>query len=149
MSLGGTTLTPAEICNAIESTIGTAIGALVTQSYDELTEGVNETPTMQVYPMTGEPRNETAQSTYGRGIVITDESYAVDIYTRQRSQLAEDMESIVDMIPLVETVLEAQKQKPFGVDGLKAHNWSWDVVTFEYAGIGYAGVRFMINVVMY
>jgi len=149
MSIGDSTLTQAQICNAIESTIGAAIATLVTQSYDELTEGINDTPLLQVYPNNGEPDNETAQFTFGRGLIVNRQAFAMDIYTRQRSQIAEDMKSITEMIPTIETVLEAQKEDPFGLGGIKAFTWRWEAVVFTYAGADYSGIRWTINVMLY
>ena len=42
-------ITLAQICNAVETTLAAATGLTYTQSYNELEEGMNDTPTLQVY----------------------------------------------------------------------------------------------------
>ena len=53
-------ITLAQICNAVETTLGAATGLTYTQSYNELKEGMNDTPTLQVYwnSISGRPERQ-------------------------------------------------------------------------------------------
>lgn len=148
------TLTLAQICNAIESTLSAATGMEATQSYDELAEGVGsaDMPMLQVFPDSGDCdiSGSTDRTTFGgdkrqKRVVIH-----TDLLARQRSHLAEDVGVSVDMIDALIDVLEQQDTKPyFSQDGIKAFSWRWERVEFDYAGVKIAGARFYITVWMY
>lgn len=148
------TLTLAQICNAIESTLGAATGMEATQSYDELTEGVGsaDTPMLQVYPDSGDcdASGSTDRTTFRGGKRQKHVTIHADLLARQRSHLAEDMEVSIDMIDAIIDIFEQQDTKPyFGQDGIKAFSWRWERVEYEYSGAKLAGARFYIAIWIY
>ena len=148
------TLTLAQICDAIESTLGAATGMKTAQSYDELTESVGsaDTPLLQVYPDNGDcdASGSTDRTTFQGGKRQKYVMIHADLFARQRSHLAEDMEVTVDMIDALIDILEQQDTKPyFDQDGIKAFSWRWERVTFPDAGVDLAGARFYIAVWIY
>lgn len=148
------TITLAQVCDAIESTLGAAAGMETTQSYDELTEGIGsaDTPLLQVFPDSGDcdPSGNTDRTTFQGGKRQKHIMIHADVFARQRSHLAEDMEVSVDMIDALIDVLEQQDTKPyFDRVGIQAFSWRWERVMFSHAGVDFAGVRFYIAVWIY
>ena len=146
-------LTIAEICDAIDTTLGAATGISRSQSYDELTEGVHagDLPLLQIYPDSGEADIEsgTDRSTFRAGIRQTQFIIVADLYARQRSHIGEDMHALVDSIDAIIAVLEAQDTKDyFGQDGIQAFRWRFERVTFMYGDpqIPYVGARFYLTI---
>jgi hypothetical protein len=148
-----------DIVDSIETTLSAAASLRRSQSYDELTEGIHEYPTLQVYPSsnTGSSWNsQTDRLTFGGpvptgGVVekhVSVKEYIIhaDLYARQRSHINEDMEQLVDTINELEDILDTQEYPYFGRDDLYSWRWSWNQVTFEYAGVMYLGARFIITV---
>ena len=145
-------ITLAQICNAIETTLATATTVVRSESYDELTEGIHDLPMLQIYPegSSQSPPGATDRHTFGgAGNPVRQTEFVIhaDYYARQRAHIGEDMAALVDGIDALQDVLEGQDQKPyFGLDGLKAFSWRWDRVTFVYADVNYIGARFMLLV---
>jgi hypothetical protein len=146
-------VTLGEILDAIESTLAASSGLTRTQSYDELTEGMNDLPTLQVYPEAGEqdPSGDgrTDRTAFGGGVRQTEFTIHADLYARQRSHLGEDMAALVDLIDAMQDVFEQQNTKPyFGLEGIRAFHWSWRRVVFTYGDpqLGYMGARFVLTV---
>src|SRR3990167_4602284 len=126
-------ITLAQILDAITSTLSAATTLSRAQSYDEMTDGMNDLPTLQVYPETNEQ----------------DISGNADYYAQQRRHLGEDMAALVNGMDDMANVIEQQDTKPyFGLDGIKAFHWSWRRVTFVYGDpqLSYVGARFTITV---
>ena len=129
------TITLAQICNAIKTTLATAAEVDVSQSYNELTEAVVDQKLLQVYPDSGQqdPSGSTDRTTFQAKVRQTSITILVDYYAKQRSNLGEDMAQLVDGIDAITNVFEAQDTKPyFGLDGIRAFSWSWQRATFEY-----------------
>ncbi len=145
-----TAISIAQICNAVESTLSTAAGLVRTQSYDELTEGMQDAPTLQVYPESGlqDPMGNADRTTFKAGVRQTELVVHADLYARQRSNLGEDMAKLVTVLDQLITILEAQDTKPyFGLTGIKAFAWSWSRVIFQYGdpGQSFMGARFILR----
>lgn len=148
MSLTPVTLTYAEICDGIRDTLAAAPSVARAQSYDELTEGIQDQPLFQVYPESCDPvaADSATQATTFRSVVIAEShTIHVDYYARQRSHIGEDMEVLVTGIDEIVPILEAQTCPPFGLDGVKSFQWSWSRVTFDYGGVLYVGARFVLQ----
>lgn len=145
-------ITLAQICDAIETTLkaGTTSTTIQkSQSYNELTEGVEDLPLLQVYPESGrqDAGGRTDRYTFRGGERQTEFIIHADYYARERSHIGEDMALLVDGIDAIQNVMEAQDQKPyFGLDGLQAFSWSWSRVQIVYGQITYMGARFVITV---
>lgn len=140
-------ITIAQMCDAIENTLGAATGIVRGQSYDELTEGIQDMPLLQVYPemLHGNAVGETDRSTFRAGVRQTEIVILGDLYARQRSHMGEDMKAMVDSVDAIVTVIEAQDTKPyFALVGIKAFSWRGERVTFIYGDNQqpYVGMRF-------
>lgn len=148
------TVTLAQICDAIETTLSTATGLSVHQSYDELTENIADHATLQVYPESGNTDVWTSndRTTHQRGVAVTEFIFHADLYAQQRINIGEDMAALLPLVDAIITRLEAQKTGALfgltvsGVDVIKAFKWSWSRVVFEYAAVKYMGARFVITI---
>lgn len=146
-----TSITLAQIIDAIEGALSTAPTLARSMSYDELTEGINDTPLLQVYPDAGDqdPTGNTDRTTFKAGVRQTNFTINCDYYAQQRKHIGEDMAALVDGIDAMTTIFEAQDTKPyFNLDGIKAFHWSWQRVIFNYGdpNINYVGARFTLTI---
>ncbi len=144
-----------EINDAIKDTLATATGLTFAQSYNELTEGINNTPMLQVYWQSHlvDPDSNTAQRSFGGGkegvTRQTSLTFHADLFPRQRSHLDEDMGALLPLVDAIQAVLEAQRLKPyFGLVKIEAiEGWSAQQVTFEYPNdVKFLGARYIIRV---
>jgi len=145
-------ITLAQICNAIQATLSAATGLTYTQSYDDLTEGVQDMPMLQVYwdSLSQDPGalvKGTERTTFKGGTRQTEIVVLADLYARQRAHIGEDMGALLPLIDAIQNVLEQQDTKPyFSLDGLKAFKWIAQRVIFEYGDKKFMGARFTITV---
>lgn len=140
-----------DINDAIKDTLAAATGMTFAQSYNELTEGINDTPMLQVYWQSHlvDPDSNTAQRTFGAVTRQTSLTFHADLYPRQRSHLDEDMGALLPLVDALQAVLEAQRDKPyFGLTKIEAiEGWRADQVTFEYPNdVKFLGARYIIRV---
>jgi hypothetical protein len=149
------TVTVHQLCDAIETTLSTATGLLVSQTFDELTEGVHDRALLQVYPQscTGvDSVNRNDRTTILRGVAQTEFVFHADLYAQQRAHIGEDMAALIPLIDAITARLEAQQASPLfgltvsGFDPIKSFRWSWERVVFEYAEAKHMGVRFTITI---
>jgi len=150
------TYTIADLCDAIKDTLGVASSLARSQSYDELTEGMQDYPTLQVYPeanTTTDWTGETDRITLSGKHSIKEYMIHCDLLARPRSQIDEDMAQLVTTIDELENILDNQKYRVSGVgDGLfgrryiTSFQWSWHRAMFLYAGVEYMGARFVLTV---
>jgi len=148
--LGGRDLTTAAICDAVESVLGAVTGIVRSQSYDELTEGIQDVPLLQVWPASGAPVSTdsgTHKFTLGKdadfAIQETVTIYA-DLWARQRSHIGEDMSALVTALDNICAELRKQDCPPFDLEGLQSFQWSWVVGTSEWAKQLYLRARFTL-----
>ena len=146
--------TLADINNGLTKTLAEAVGLEYTQTYNELTEGIQDTPVLRVYPTAGntDVTTGTDRTTFSGKITQTQLSYHADLYATQRKHLGEDMGKLIPLMDSIIDVLEAQKKKPFfGVNAIKSFNWKWNGIVFAYGRPDqkYAGARFVINLRMF
>lgn len=146
-----TSITLAQIIDAVESTLATAPTLARSMSYDELTEGINDTPLLQVYPEAGDqdPAGNADRTTFRAGVRQTNITVNCDYYAHTRANIGEDMAKLVDGIDAMTNIFEAQDTKAyFGLTGIKAFHWSWQRVIFEYGDsqIKYVGARFTLTI---
>jgi len=143
----------AQICDAIETMLGAAVGMATSQSYDELKEGVigRDCPLLQVYPASGScdvSSTSTERTTFQAGVRQKEFEIRADLYASRRSHLRQDMKAVTEMIEAIINVLETQNIKPyFGVGGtdIKAFRWRWERAVFKYEEDNqYMGARFSI-----
>ena len=144
----GTPITYAQICDAVKTTLAPAITYV--QSYNELTEGMADTPRLQVYPQSGSsnPPQQTDRTTFQAVVRQQEITVYADLYASPRNEIGEDMAILLPLLDAVVTELEKQDTKPyFGLTGLKGWNWRWDRATFQYNDPLqlYVGARFIFT----
>ena len=148
-------VTVGQIANAIADVLGTTTGINRTQSYDELTEGMNTLPTLQVYPESWVVSRDSdtdrltfvKASTGQPGVRYTEMILHADLYVRQRSQLNEDWGEAVDLADALNTKMEEEGAcDHFDLVGIKSFRWDAARVVFNYAQTLYTGFRFTITV---
>lgn len=151
--MGAITITA--INSAIENTLATAVGLTYSQDYDELTEGMQDMPNLQVYWFSGpdtDPTSGSARTTFKAGVRQKSITFHADLFARQRSNIGEDMSALLPLVDAIHDVLEAQQEQPyFGLEegAIKAiESWDPRQVVFEYGDqqIRYIGARFVIKV---
>ena len=147
-------VTIAEICDAITAVVGSVATVTRSQSYDELTEGINsaDTPLVQVYweELAMAPPGSTDRTTFIAGRRNKQMAFHVDVYGQQRSHVGEDMASMVGVFDDILTALEAQDEKPyFDLEGIKAWSLTARRVNFDYGDAKYTGCRAIITVWVY
>lgn len=148
-------VTVAQICDAIDATLGEVLVAsgdlVVSQNYDELTEGMNDERVLQIYPEEQSPvsiGSGTQKLTFSSAPYIDEEIIInADYYARQRSHMGEDMAQLVSGIDAIRANLKTQNcPNPFSLTGIATFQWSWRRVVFEYGGpeLRYIGARFRL-----
>lgn len=138
-----TVITYASLCKAVATTLKDAHIAEQVQAYDELTEAIADTPTLQVYLKEDAAETDDTgihQSTFQAGVRIARLTVIIDCYARQRSHLAQDMAAQMDIIDAVDAVLCQQVAAPF-FGGAKALHWTWKRLVLENAETHYAGAE--------
>lgn len=149
------TVTVAQICDAINISLGQALEAsgdlIKSQNYDKLTEGINDPNILQIYPEEESPVSfggGTQKLTLGSDPYIDEEIIIhADYYARARSNLGEDMASLVSGIDAIRANLKTQNcPNPFDLIGIANFQWSWRRVVFDYGDpeLKYVGARFRL-----
>lgn len=145
-------ITIGQILDAIEATLSTAPTLARSMSYDELTEGINDTPLLQVYQHSGDqdPSGNTDRTTFLAGVRQTNLIVYCDYYAQQRKHIGEDMKALVDGIDAMSNIFEAQDSKPyFGLNGIQSFHWSWESIpnmTYGDPNIFYVCARFTLEI---
>lgn len=142
-------ITYAQIGAGIKAYLAGACPSIIRlQNYKELTEGMQDTPGIQIYPEACDnvaTESGTQFTTFGGGTIQETLIWHVDYYARQRNHLAEDMDTLVKGIDEIHTAMEDAGCPPFGLDGIKSWQWSWLRVEFIYGAIAYVGARFTLR----
>ncbi len=147
-----------QVNDAIANTLKPAVEAPnivgVMQSIDSFTDGMGDTPTVQVYFSHGQDHStpgEYNRGTFGPAPLRARQwTFNVDVYADQRGPIAQNMAAVVTLVSLIENLLDQENSKPlFGLVGIQDFTWYWDRVTFKYAGNEYAGYRAVLAVVIY
>jgi len=147
-----------DICDGIAATFngqpvvlnaGTAAVPIIAQSYDQLTEGMQDTPTLQVYPQIGttDYGTENDRRTFKGKVKGTEYEFLVMAFARPRSNVGEDMEACVRLWDALETILENITCNYFGVASVGNIAWTFaPPVPIEYGGAVYVGFELTITV---
>lgn len=142
-------MTLADLCDGIATALG-AVSGISAWSYDEVGEAIPSTPLLMVYPESGSLENETGQYAFRGAQRLNRITIYVDVVTRPRSNMAEDMKSVVAYHDLITDELDKQKTgSAFGVTGAKAFTYSWRRVQFDYGGADYVGLRYELEFMVY
>lgn len=115
-----------------------------------ITEGMNDTPTLQVYWQLGANGDEWQQATFGGGVIQTSLTYHADLLVQQRANLSEDMAHVLPFASRLWDRLHAAAQQVagagyFDVEGVRGFRFTAERVTFTYASVDYVGIRFIIE----
>src|SRR5512139_962325 len=96
-------ITLAQVCNAVETTLAPAV--TYTQSYNELKEGLNDWPMLQVYwdASNQDPGGNADRTTFKAVVRQTDITIFADLYGTPRRDIGEDMAAL---LPLVDAVID-------------------------------------------
>jgi hypothetical protein len=153
-------VTVQEITDGIATTLEAAAGIELSQSEDEITEGANVVPVVQVYwfGFNKTPTSDTHQFTFGDSTVtpiyVTEHTFHVDVLARQRSVIDLDLTAVAETAVAIDAVLEAEVAEPlFGVAGIKAFDYEAEFVTIQ-EGEGadarlFMGERFTLTVTLF
>lgn len=154
------TVTINQICDAIHTSLGQALvtataltrsqnAAATANSGEQLTDGINDRNVLQIYPEEQTPvsaGSATQKFSLGSAPYIHEEFVIhADYYCQQRSNLGEDMATLITGIDAIRANLKGQNcPNPFSLTGIPNFQWSWQRVVFEYDGVLYVGARFRL-----
>lgn len=149
-----TLITIAEVVEAIRADMDVIPSLARVHGPSGFTEGMNTTPTLEVYPELWETsgHSETDRITFcdGDKYSVTVLTVHLDLYARQRSQLNEDWGDAVDLADDIQARLELQCGCPFfGLDGIQSIHWTAARTLFDRAEVLYSGFRFTLEVEIY
>jgi hypothetical protein len=117
------------------------------QDYDELSEGINDTPLIQVYPVRGQGNSGAGDRlTFTGGMRRTGMTVIIRAYARRRAMLAEDMNAQIKLIDAIDEVLASQAGSLFGMESVMAAHWTWERATYAVADAEYAGAEFTLDI---
>ncbi len=143
------TITLAQLLDAVKDTLETATGLNTAQSYDQLTESLNDFPVLQITPEaeTVGGGGDTDQVTFGPDPARHHEyTIHADLYAGPRAHIGQDISTLVGMIDAIRVVLLSEATIIFGLSGIDYRDWSWSRVTFIYNEERiYVGARFVIT----
>lgn len=150
------TLHLAQIAEAIQTTLETNMtAALLTRVYgwDELPEGVNDTPSLMCYLQRANADAITDTDRYSfSGVRNKSLTFNIDYFASVRNNLQENNERLTNAMTEIIDILETASSgacvngsghcPPFGLCALKTFQWNCERVIFEnYGGIDYYGAR--------
>ena len=156
-----------DICDGIAATfngtvvtlnVGAPAVAVIAQSYDQITEGLQNTPTVQVLPDDSlvDAATDTDRTTFKGCIKHGTYRFSVTGYARQRSHVGEDMEASIRLWDALEFILEEEGTDCtaasgtctfFGVPQIKGIAWTGrGRVALVYGGAEYIGCEITIDV---
>lgn len=137
------------INTAITDTLSNASGLSFTQDFDELKEGIVDTPLLQVYWVGTQTdvEQESDRTTFGKGVAQARITFNCDLYATQRSDIGDDMGILLPLVDAIHTQLDSQVNPLFGLAAIKTlEAWQSSMVIFEYADFSFVGARFVISV---
>jgi hypothetical protein len=125
--------------------------AFTVQAFDELTEGIQDTPTIQVYLSESltDVNAATDRTTLQVGVQHTQLAFALRVFARQRSNLNDDMAATLacwDAIDLALSGVSIGCKPFFDNDAIKGFRWQTTLSTYEYARIVYVGCEYVLTV---
>lgn len=143
-----------ELIDGIEIVLSAALSLTFaeggrSQTYNELTEGMNQTPTLQVYPeenLGTDFTGGTDRATLSGKHSFKEYTIIADYYANQRTDIGQDMGRLVTGINQLEDILDDQSYPLFNLNFVTSFRWSWTRVTFDYGGADFVGARFRLTV---
>ncbi len=137
------------INTAITDTLSGASGLSFTQDFDELAEGMVDTPLLQVYwaETQSDVEQESDRTTFGKGVAQARIVFHADLYATQRVDIGDDMSILLPLVDAIHNQLDSQVKPLFGLATIKTlERWSSSMVIFSYADFEFVGARFVISV---
>ena len=141
------TVQPYALVAAIRTKLAAITDSIATANLT-MTEGIADKRVIQVYldEFEGAQGSRTSMNTMGSGLQLKRYTVRVDVYSRSRSQLGEDISAAELDCYSVIAILEAQTGSPaFGLSGVHTFHWAGELGTLEYAGAKYWGSRFTLE----
>jgi hypothetical protein len=138
-------VTLAELTDAVADTLADAASLGSTQSYNEITEGAVDLPSLQVFPLSfaeDSSGGETDRKTFQAGVRVKDIGIRINVFAAIRQNLAENMTAYVTLMDELIDIIEAQDTKPyFGLEGIKSFRWNFEHVIFEHGAMKIVGAQ--------
>ena len=147
------------LLDAVKTTLEAAASLARTDGYDELTEGMHEAPTLQIWPVRNSGTDWTGQTdrlTLGANVLgqggggaykssVKEYLIYADLYAEVRgASLGEAMVAMVASIEELEEILDRMAYPLFGLADVLSFRWDWEHVTFDYGKVKYVGARFKL-----
>lgn len=126
-----------------------AVTSSVATANETMLEGIADQRTIQVYASAfeGAHQSRTDRNTFS-GPVMRRYSIKVDVYSRPRSQLGEDISAAEKDVYSVIAILEAQATNPpFALSGVHTFHWSGTMGILPYGGVEWWGSQFTLEFV--
>lgn len=140
-------LTTATINDAIATTFD-EIDGLYVQSYGDLTDGIADTPLLQVYwqSFVEDATGNSDRRAPLKAVVMSDDVFHLDLYAAVRGELAQDIPKVMEWMDKMREKMYEQTSVYFGEAGIKGFKWSGRRVNLRYGNDDYAGARFELTV---
>lgn len=151
-------ITIAQINSAIHDTFANNLTTIdYTQDYDSLTEGLANTPLLQVYWNSLNPVSEGSstdrRSFSGAGakpIRTKRFLFNADLYLDPRSDIDRNFTQMLPIVDEINNILENQDNEPyFGLVNIKSYTWSCQRGNIDYAQISYPVVQWVIEIYVF
>lgn len=120
--------------------------AFTVQSYDELTEAIQDIPAIQVFldGITVDSNTTTDRHTMRVGTQKSTLSLVVRTFARQRSNVNDDMAAVLACWDAVEATLEQVSldcQPFFGLEAIRSFHWTAAPMLYDYGRVLYVGIE--------
>lgn len=152
-------ITLTQINSAIHDTIANNLTTIdYTQDYDDLTEGLANTPLLQVYWNNLQFVSEgssTDRRTFGgdsnkKPVRTKRYTFRADLYLDPRAMLDTVFSEMLPIVDEINDILEDQDQEPyFGLSGIKSYTFSCERGNIEYANASYPVVQWTIEIYVF
>ena len=149
-------ITIEQMNSAIHDTLANNLTTVdYTQDYDDLTEGLANTPLVQVYwdaLTTVSTGSSTDRRTFGgdsnkKPVRSKTFIFHVDLYCDPRAHLDSMFVQMLPIVDEINNILEDQDQKPyFGLSGIQSYTFDATRTNIDYAGTNYPVVQWNIEI---
>lgn len=136
-----------DLVAAVRTQMATITNAVATANLT-MNEGIADQRTIQVYgsAFEGAHQSRTDRNTFTGGLNLKRYTVKVDVYSRPRSQLGEDISAAENDVYSVIAILEAQATSPaFGLSGVHTFHWSGTMGILTYGGVEWWGSQFTLE----
>ena len=142
---------PFDLVAAVRTAVSAITDSVATANLT-MNEGIADKRTIQVYlsEFEGAQGSQTDRNTFGKAssAALRKRKYTVkiDIYSRPKSQLGEDISAAENDAYSVIGILEAQDDNPpFGLSGVHTFHWTGKAGVFTYTKVEYWGSQFTLE----